>query len=309
MNTEKGFRKISAEDLRKKLEAGGHVILIDTLPNDHFQKMHLPGAKNACVFEVVFLENIKKLIPETDREIVLYGSSEKTLDAVTAAEKLVRAGYVNVTALEGGLRKWFDLGYGLEGDQPEPAETSEVDTALLDHTYAVDIEQSVIAWTGRNSNTTHYGTVQFSEGRIIVKNGQITGALAIDMASIRNINLEGDPLQPVLIQHLMSDDFFFTKLFPRAVFTLRSARHIDGATQSEPNFDVRGVLQLRGIKKNLSFVANASQEPAGEVKIESHFDMDRTQWGIIYGSTRFFENLGMHLVFDHISIQLRLLVR
>jgi hypothetical protein len=34
--------------------------------------------------------------------------------------------------------------------------------------------------------------------------------------------------------------------------------------------------------------------------------MDRTRWNVIYGSTRFFEYLGMHKVFDLISFQIRI---
>ncbi|MBI9090793.1 MAG: hypothetical protein JEZ12_16370 [Desulfobacterium sp.] len=40
------------------------------------------------------------------------------------------------------------------------------------------------------------------------------------MESITNINLEGDELQPVLIAHLKSDDFFLTRLFPKAKFKI-----------------------------------------------------------------------------------------
>lgn len=309
MNTTNDFSTISVKDLHKRLETGEHVVLIDTLPHDHFQKAHIPGAQNACVFEVVFLDNLKKICPELEREIVLYGSSDRTMDAVAAAEKLVRAGYRRVYALEGGLRQWAVLGYDVDGHQLEAASLEEAPPALRDHRYRVDLEQSVIEWRGRNPNTTHYGTVSLDGGEIIVRNSRITGDFQIDMTSIRNINLEGDPLQPVLINHLLSDDFFFTTLFPRAHFELTSAKPIKGATQSVPNFNVQGVLELRGIKKNLEFAAIATEGPDGEVRIESHFDMDRTRWGVIYGSTRFFEKLGMHLVFDHISIQLRLLAR
>jgi hypothetical protein len=41
---------------------------------------------------------------------------------------------------------------------------------------------------------------------------------------------------------------------------------------------------------------------------EAHFDINRTKWNIIFGLTRFFEHLGMHLVFDLISIQVRIVV-
>lgn len=37
-----------------------------------------------------------------------------------------------------------------------------------------------------------------------------------------------------------------------------------------------------------------------------HFDIDRTRWGVICGSSRFFKHLGMHLVYDPISIQVRI---
>lgn len=41
--------------------------------------------------------------------------------------------------------------------------------------------------------------------------------------------------------------------------------------------------------------------------IEAHFDIDRTRWKEIYGSARLFEHLGMQLLFDPVSIEMRLL--
>ncbi len=81
---------------------------------------------------------------------------------------------------------------------------------------------------GRKPSTSHFGTVDISEGIIRCRNGNIIGKSEVNMNSIHNNNLEG------------------------------------------------------------------------------HFDIDRTRWKIIYGSTRFFEHLGMHKVFDLISIQVRI---
>jgi len=53
-------------------------------------------------------------------------------------------------------------------------------------------------------------------------------------------------------------------------------------------------------------MATVTKTPENGLAAEAHFDVDRTRWNIIYGSTRYFEHLGMHLVFDHISIQLRI---
>ena len=54
-------------------------------------------------------------------------------------------------------------------------------------------------------------------------------------------------------------------------------------------------------------MATITRTPENGLAAEAHFDIDRPRWNIIYGSTRFFEHLGMHLVFDLISIQLRIL--
>ena len=43
----------------------------------------------------------------------------------------------------------------------------------------------------------------------------------------------------------------------------------------------------------MRFEATVNLRPDGGYAIEAHFDIDRTQWGIIYGSSRFFKHLGM----------------
>jgi hypothetical protein len=60
------------------------------------------------------------------------------------------------------------------------------------------------------------------------------------------------------------------------------------------------------VKAEQEFMATVTRTEDSGLAIEAHFDMDRTKWNIIYGSTRFFEHLGMHLVFDLISIQVRI---
>ena len=55
------------------------------------------------------------------------------------------------------------------------------------------------------------------------------------MKSIKNINLEGDPLQSLLISHLMSDDFFFVKKYPKATFSIQTAKPLKEPTFSSPN--------------------------------------------------------------------------
>ena len=155
----------------------------------------------------------------------------------------------------------------------------------------------------------HFGTLLLKTGHLIVRGRSLIGELVVDMDSIENINLKGDELQPVLIAHLKSDDFFFTQLFPTATFVIDQGEIDDIPYMTCTNSNLKGSLNLHGVSKDLDFPATITPREEGIMGIEAHFDIDRTNWNIIYGSSRFFEHLGMHTVFDQISIELRLVLK
>jgi len=308
MDTHPGLTRISPWELNAKINRNENFFLIDTLTGEHFNSAHIPGAKNACVFEVVFLDNMETIVPGKYDEIVVYGSSGNSMDAATAGDKLARAGYRSVSLLDGGLAGWRKHGYPVEGADVAILSTSGEDIRIRDGAYGVNTDQSVLEWTGRNPNKKHYGTVPLEKGAITVKDGMIDGSFTIDMTGIKSMDLAGDEYEPVLLSHLGSDDFFFAKLFPKAFFTIRSATIIDKPNLSSPNFEIAGDLEIRGNTNRITFPATLTPLQEGGITIEAHFDIDRTRWKIIYGSARFFEHLGMHLVFDLISIQIRLVL-
>ena len=303
------FEYVTPEELLAWMDEKKSFFLVQTLTGIHFQKVHLPGARNACVFEVTFLEQMKSITADKNAKIVLYGSSERSMDALTAAEKLKLDGYQRIMILKGGIETWRALGYPLEGESVEIAGDPETRLLLPKGEFQVDAEQSIIEWFGRNPNTKHFGTVRISNGQIQIENGNMTGAVEIDMDSIENINLQGDELQPVLVSHLKSDDFFLVKAFPKAKFILNAGKLAEPPYLSSPNYEINGTLELRGVRADLSFATTIARADDGGLIAEAHFDMDRTRWNVLYGSTRFFENLGMHLVFDLISLQVRIVAR
>ena len=103
-----------------------------------------------------------------------------------------------------------------------------------------------------------------------------------------------------------SDDFFWADRFPTAAFTLERLTPIGGSHLTTPNYTVEGSLEMMGIGVYQQFPATLTTLPDQRLAAEAHFDIDRTRWNIIYGSSRFFDHLGMHAVFDLISVQLRL---
>lgn len=309
MNKENKFEYVAPEELMQWGEKEKHFFLIHTLTNNHFQKVHLPGAQNACVFEMTFLEQMNAITDDKTALIILYGSSERSMDALTAAEKLQAEGYQQILILKGGIESWRSLGYPLEGELVDIAGGSETRLLLQDGKYRIDAEQSIIEWVGRNPNTKHFGTVRISDGQIQIENTTITGVAEIDMNSIENMSLEGDELQPVLVSHLKSEDFFLVKLFPTAKFIINGGKLDDEPYLSSPNYEVDGTLGLRGVKADLSFPATITNTDDNGLVAEAHFDIDRTRWNVIYGSTMFFEHIGMHLVFDLISFQVKIVAK
>jgi len=306
MNPSPAFDRISARELNERLQQDNTFLLVDTLSDDHFQQVHLPGAQNACVFQVTFLDRMTELAPDKKTAIVVYGSRAETMDAASAADKLTRTGYTRVTLLEGGLAAWRKAGYPLEGAAPSATDTSSDAPIIEKRLYTVDTANSIIQWAGRNPNTHHTGSLRLSEGFMDMRQASVTGQFVIDLASIQNTSLAGDLNQPVLIAHLLSDDFFWAERFPTAAFNLQRLEPIAGSHLTTPNYTLIGAFKMMGVRAPLQFQATLTTLPDKRLAAEAHFDFDRTRWNIIYGSSRFFDHLGMHVVFDFISVQLKL---
>lgn len=305
MMDENKFKYLEAQELIERINSKEAFILIDILTGIHFEKVHIPGSRSACVFEVSFIEQVQAITRDKTTEVVLYGSSGRSMDALSAAVKLQREGYKNIKILNGGLEAWRSQGFELHGEDPRMADPETV-LRLEDGIYRVDVGQSLIEWFGRNPNTKHFGTVRLKRGQVEIRNSKLTGEFEIDMDSIDNINLKGDELHPVLVSHLKSDDFFFVKMFPTAFLTIIEGRVVETPYLSSPNYDCKSMLTLRGTKADLAFQATVNKLEDKGLSAEAHFDIDRTRWEVIYGSTRFFENIGMHLVFDLISFHVKI---
>lgn len=293
----------------------GEGVLIDTLPPEHFAARHIPGAVNACVYEMVFCEMAAALVPTMGTPVILYGAGPDSLDCLAAADKLARLGYTDVAVFHGGLEEWLAAGRTLEGSASETLEPPHPVLVLEPRTYRLIPDESLLRWTGRNTGSTHHGTLRFASGELDAANagtddksgeGGLFAWFVMDMTSISNADLLGQDLHPVLEKHLHSDDFFFTVMFPEATFRTTVVRLVENAQATRPNVMIQGILSLRGMSSEIAFPAHIRNLDADRLSIVANLDFDRTQWGVIYGSSRFFKHLSYHLVFDFISVEFRL---
>ncbi|MFH1632269.1 MAG: rhodanese-like domain-containing protein [bacterium] len=107
------MKNITPADLKKALDAGTPIDLVDLQDQDLYRHSHIPGAIN------IPFDQFEQYYPGTlkDREamIVLHGEFDELGKGAKAAEALEAAGYINVSRIVGGLRGWQEAGFPTEG--------------------------------------------------------------------------------------------------------------------------------------------------------------------------------------------------
>lgn len=281
-------------------------VVVDVMTPEDYAACHITGAKNACIYEMVFLDRIAESIPDRNARIVIYDASGATRAAELARERLNQAGYSNVSILEGGLSAWRSAGLPVEaGDQGEVTEP-----VLKDGVYRIDAEMSRLEWIGRNLNNRHFGRIAIQKGDLVIKGGRVAeGNIILDMSTITDLDLQDPEWCNMLISHLKSDDFFAIGRFPTASFKLTGWEADKASAPEAPSGIATGNLTIKDVTRPISFPAIVAPQADGAVKAHAAFDIDRTLWNVCYGSGKLFERLGMHLVHDLISLELFILAR
>lgn len=276
--------------------------LIDLLSPDSYKVEHLPGAVNLCVYETAFLEKVMEKYPDPETPLTVYGCSDATQEAELAVERLREAGYLNVRTVPGGIEGWKATGGQIESfSAPEPLPEGDL---------KVDTEASFIRWTGRNLFNFHTGSLKLGEGYVELAGGRpVAGEFTVEMDSLACSDLEDSKMNRMLIDHLRSADFFLAEEYPVAIFKLASVEEIDGATEGEPNWRFAGELTLRGETRPLAFEASVARNEDGALVAQAMMDMDRTLWGSVYGSGKFFARLGQHVVNDLVHLHVKVVMK
>jgi len=295
---------VSCNEVMERIVASA--VLIDVMTPEEYAIRHLAGAKNACIYEMVFLDHMAEQVPDRNTELIVYDATGTTRTAELARERLLQSGYSTVSLLSGGLAAWCEAGLPLEADQQAILAEAEPPNG----SYRIDIETSRLEWTGRNLNKRHYGSIAVQVGELVVASGKLsTGTIVLDMTTISNADLQDPGWRDMLIRHLISDDFFAVERYPTASFTLNGWEAQAGASPEAPQGIVTGELTIRDVTRPISFPATVAPQLDGSIQAHAAFDIDRALWNVCYGSCRLFEHLGMHLVHDMISLELFVVAR
>lgn len=190
-------------------------------------------------------------------------------------------------------------------NEAETGEAREVATSS-DEAVAFEIEPSAstIDWRGTKPTGEHRGTIDIQDGQIMVTGDEITGGtVVINMNSIA-VTDEGmdEESRTNLENHLKGTvegketDFFNVEKYPTATF------EITGISESNGQKMLQGNLTIKDETKHVEFpVTTNVQENMLSLESET-FTIDRTNWGVNYGSKSVFDNLGDKFISDDMEL-------
>jgi polyisoprenoid-binding protein YceI len=175
--------------------------------------------------------------------------------------------------------------------------------------YKLDAASSSVEWTAKKVTGQHNGTVAIKSGELNAEAGKLTaGKFAMDMTSIKVLDITDAETNGKLSGHLNSDDFFATAKNPESTFEIVSVEPIAGAAAGAPNYTVKGNLTIKGIAKAITFPATITMDEK-ELKANAQFDIDRTEWDIKYGSGKFFQDLGDKMINDAFNVKFNIVAK
>lgn len=115
-----GYGIVTAEELKKLIDSGKDILIIDTMPYENsYKKMHVPGAKN-FLFPIPIMEtwdtnetggktqeDYKALLGhDKNKMIIIYCGFVKCTRSHNGAMWAKKLGYMNVFRFPGGIYAW-----------------------------------------------------------------------------------------------------------------------------------------------------------------------------------------------------------
>ncbi|MFZ0333968.1 MAG: rhodanese-like domain-containing protein [Candidatus Acidiferrales bacterium] len=111
-DTKTRVKEADFRDVKKRLDAGEKMIIVDTREDNEWARGHIPNAIH--LGKGVIERDIEQTIPDKNAPLVLYcgGGFRSAL----AADNLQKMGYKNVISMDGGWRGWTEAGFPVAKD-------------------------------------------------------------------------------------------------------------------------------------------------------------------------------------------------
>ncbi len=161
----------------------------------------------------------------------------------------------------------------------------------------INAAKSKISWVGEKVTGKHEGTINVKDGALTFKKDKLTGGnVTVDMNSLQVTDLKAGEGKEKLEGHLKAPDFFGTDKFATSKIVFKSVK-----AKTAGVYTVTADLTIKNITKPVTFDLAVAKNSA-----TTTFKVDRTKYGIEYGSGSIFDNLGDKAIYDEFTLTVNL---
>lgn len=160
----------------------------------------------------------------------------------------------------------------------------------------INLKTSSITWVGKKITGEHQGTLAFKEGSLTFKNKAVVGGnFTVNMTTLNNTDQTGQG-KAKLEGHLKSADFFATDDFKTASMVFKTIK-----PKGKGVYGIAADLTIKGKTNPVTFDLITKGKTA-----TADLVIDRTKYGIQYGSGSFFDDLGDRTIYDEFDLHVKL---
>ena len=174
--------------------------------------------------------------------------------------------------------------------------------SAMAQTYKVDTKATKIEYSaGKVVGSPHVGNVTAKSGNLVFKGDElVSGDVVVDMNSITSTDITDAGTNAKYVGHIKSPDFFDTAKYPEAKIAIKSSK------KTAKGLEVTGDLTFIGKTNPITFVVTDLKKTDSVVTGKSQVNVDRTKWGLKYGSGSVFKELGDKAIKDEFSLSIDL---
>ena len=181
--------------------------------------------------------------------------------------------------------------------------------AAVAPSYKLQPQLSTLGWEGKAVTHGHNGTMQFTDGELLVKgNVLVGGTVTVDMKTLKATDIKDAESQGKFVGHMSSDDFFGVTTYPTSTFKIVSITPIKGAAKDADNATIAGDMTIKGVTQRISFPAKVGVKD-GVAAATGKVTIDRTKFGLKYGSKSFFDSIGDKAIYDNFDLTFNVIAK
>jgi polyisoprenoid-binding protein YceI len=168
--------------------------------------------------------------------------------------------------------------------------------------YTVDTDKTIVTWTGKKVTGQHTGHVKAKSGSLTVNDGVVTkGDVVVDMKTITSTDITDKETNAKFIGHITTADFFDVNKYPESKLV------ITGSKKNAKGLEVTGNFTMMGKTNPITFQATEVSATDSMFSANADLKLDRTKWGLQYGSSSFIKGLGDKAIDNEFMVNVKLI--